>query len=349
MLSKKSSPYIIAEIGQAHEGSLGVLHSYIDAIAQTGVDAIKFQMHIAEAESSKHEPFRIKFSLEDETRFDYWKRMGFSLEQWKGIKKHCDEVGLDFICSPFSNLAVDWLEEVGIESYKIGSGEVNNFLILEKIAQTGRPIILSSGMSSYAELDNTVGFLKERNVDFSILQCTTAYPTQPEQFGLNVIQELKNRYGVAVGFSDHSAKIETCIAATALGANILEFHIVFDRQMFGPDSKSSLTISETKNLVTAVRNIAVALVNPIDKNNTVAFSSLKQIFEKSLAVNKDLPKNHILTFDDLESKKPKGMGIDAYRFQEIIGKPLNKDLKQWGFLNEEDLLQTNNLSQSFEL
>ena len=335
---KKISPYIIAEIGQAHEGSLGILHSYIDAVAQTGVNAVKFQMHIAEAESSGHEPFRVKFSLEDETRFDYWKRMGFSLEQWKGIKKHCDEAGLDFICSPFSNLAVDWLEEIGVKYYKIGSGEVNNFLILEKIAQTGKSVILSSGMSSYAELDQTVAFLKERNVDFSILQCTTAYPTQPEQYGLNVIQELKNRYNLPVGFSDHSAKIETCIAATALGAHILEFHVVFDRQMFGPDSKSSLTISETKDLVISVRNIAIALSNSIDKNNNEVFSSLKQIFEKSLAVNKNLSKNHILTFNDLESKKPKGLGIDASRFQEIIGKALNKDLKQWDFLNESDLL-----------
>jgi len=337
MSSKKSSPYIIAEIGQAHEGSLGILHSYIDAVAQTGVDAVKFQMHIAEAESSEHEPFRVKFSLEDKTRFDYWKRMSFSLEQWRGIKEHCDEVGLDFICSPFSNLAVDWLEEIGIKQYKIGSGEVNNFLILEKIAQTKKPLILSSGMSSFSELDKTVAFLKERNVIFSILQCTTAYPTKPEQYGLNVIQELKSRYNVAVGFSDHSAKTETCIAATALGASILEFHIVFDRRMFGPDSKSSLTISETKEMVSAVRNIAVALSNTIDKNNNEAFTSLKQIFEKSLAINKDLPKNHVITFHDLESKKPKGFGIDASRFQDIIGKTLNKNLKQWDFLNEEDL------------
>lgn len=334
---REKTPYVIAEIGQAHEGSLGILHSYIDALAPTGVDAVKFQMHIAEAESSQHEPFRVQFSLEDQTRFDYWKRMGFSLVQWKGIKKHCDEVGLDFVCSPFSNLAVDWLEEIGVEQYKIGSGEVNNFLLLEKIAQTGKPVILSSGMSSYAELDQTVAFLKERKVSFSILQCTTAYPTQPKQFGLNLIQELKNRYGVPVGFSDHSAKIETCIAATALGAEILEFHVVFDRQLFGPDSKSSLTIAETKDLVEAVRNIATALSHPVDKNNVETFSSLKQIFEKSLAVNKDLPKDHVLTFDDLESKKPKGFGMDASRFQEVIGKTLNRDLKKWDFLNETDM------------
>lgn len=332
-----NKPYIIAEIGQAHEGSLGILYSYIDALADTGVNAVKFQMHIAEAESSLEEPFRVKFSLEDKTRFDYWKRMGFSLEQWKGIKTHCDELGLDFICSPFSNLAVDWLEEIGIEQYKIGSGEVNNFLILEKIAKTQKPVIISSGMSSYEELDQTVAFLKERKVNFSILQCTTAYPTEPEQYGLNVIQELKVRYNVPVGFSDHSARLETCIAATALGADILEFHVVFDRQIFGPDSKSSLTISETRDLVVAVRNIKKALDFPIDKNSNESFTSLKQIFEKSLAVNKDLPKNHILTFEDLEAKKPKGFGIDALKFRELIGKKLTFDKSQWDFLKEEDI------------
>ena len=152
-----------------------------------------------------------------------------------------------------------------------------------------------------------------------------------------MIQELKNRYDVPVGFSDHSAKIETSIAATALGASILEFHVVFDRQLFGPDAKASLTILETKNLVLAVRNISVALSHPIDKNNNTNFSELKQIFEKSLAVNKKLPKNHVVTFDDLEAKKPKGFGIDAMRFQEIIGKVLNRDLNQWDFLNETDL------------
>lgn len=157
-----STTFIIAEIGQAHDGSLGMIHSYIDALATTGVDAIKFQMHIAEAESSGFEPFRVKFSYEDATRFDYWKRMSFTLQQWKEIKQHSDEVNLEFLCSPFSNLAVDWLEEIGVKQYKIGSGEVNNFLILEKIAQTRKPIILSSGMSSFKELDATVDFLKDR-------------------------------------------------------------------------------------------------------------------------------------------------------------------------------------------
>ncbi|MDK2771726.1 MAG: N-acetylneuraminate synthase family protein [Flavobacterium sp.] len=329
--------YTIAEIGQAHEGSLGILCSFIEALAQTGVDAVKFQMHIPEAESSEFEPFRVKFSLEDDTRFDYWKRMSFTLEQWKLIKQKCDDCNVDFLCSPFSNLAVDWLEQVGVSQYKIGSGEVNNWLILEKIVRTGKPIILSSGMSSWEELDQTVSFLRARNANFSILQCTTSYPTKPEQYGLNVIRELKERYDVKVGFSDHSASIATCIAAVAVGAEIIEFHAIFDRRQFGPDSKSSLTIDEIASLVKYTNEINIALNNPIDKASNEVFSELKSIFEKSLAINKDLEENHILTFDDLEAKKPKGYGIEASQFSSVIGRKINKPMKQWSFLNEEDL------------
>lgn len=331
-----NNPYLIAEIGQAHDGSLGVLHSYIDAIATTGVDAIKFQMHIAEAESSIYEPFRIKFSYVDATRFDYWKRMSFSKEQWIEIKQHCDQVGLDFVCSPFSNLAVEWLDEIGVKMFKIGSGEVSNLLLLDRITKTNKPIILSSGMSSFEELDNTVNFLKSKNTEFSILQCTTSYPTLPKQYGLNVIKQLKDRYNVKVGYSDHSAKISTGIAAVALGAEILEFHAVFDRDMFGPDSKSSLTISEIKNLVEATKEISTAIQNPIDKNDNSKFSELKQIFEKSLAINKDLKKGDVISIQDLESKKPKGYGINAADFDKIIGKKVNKNIQKWGFINFED-------------
>jgi N-acetylneuraminate synthase len=152
-----------------------------------------------------------------------------------------------------------------------------------------------------------------------------------------VIQELKERYQVTVGFSDHSARVATNIAAVAFGAEILEFHVVFDRQMFGPDAKSSLTIDETKQLVQDCNAIYKAKHNPIDKNTNAQFSNLKTIFEKSLAVNKELPKGHIIAFEDLEAKKPKGYGIDAALFQEIIGRKLNKNLNQWNFLNEKDL------------
>jgi N-acetylneuraminate synthase len=334
----KKKPYLIAEIGQAHNGDIQKAHDYIDAVAKTGVDAIKFQTHIADAESSIHEPFRVKFTTKYDSRFEYWKAMEFSLKEWQSLKKHCDEVGLEFMSSPFSNAAVDLLEQVGIKRYKVGSGEVNNLLLLEKISQTKKPVILSSGMSSFEELDIATSFLKSRKIDFSIMQCTTAYPTFSEQLGFNVIEELKNRYDVTIGFSDHSAKISTGIAAIALGAEIFEFHVVLSREEQGPDVTSSLTIEEAKVLTEEVGYIYNALKNPIDKTDMNDFSVLKQIFEKSLAVNKELPKGHCLTFLDLEAKKPKGYGIDAIEFEKVVGKKLSRDISPWEFLNYKDLV-----------
>ncbi len=207
MLSINLKVLLIAEIAQAHEGSLGLAHSYIDALAETGVDAIKFQTHIAEAESSALEPFRVRFSYEDETRYDYWRRMEFTPSQWIGLREHCDRVGLEFISSPFSLAAVDLLETVGVKRYKIGSGEVSNLLLLEKIARTGKPVILSSGMSSFAELSAACKLLLSFGISISILQCTTAYPTKPEQWGLNVMEEMRNQFELPTGFSDHSGDI----------------------------------------------------------------------------------------------------------------------------------------------
>jgi N-acetylneuraminate synthase len=329
--------FTIAEIGQAHNGSYDLLLKYIDEVAKTDVDAIKFQTHIAEAESSIHEPFRVKFSDRDKTRFDYWKRMEFDQEQWIEIGKQCKKYGLVFISSPFSNAAVDILEKAGVEQYKIGSGEVTNFLLLKKIIDTKKPIIISSGMSSFEELNEAVTFLKLNGSDFSILQCTTSYPTNPKNYGLNVISELKEKYDVPIGYSDHSASIATGIAAVALGADILEFHVVLDRQQFGPDVTSSLTIDETIELVRGIKKISEALQNPVDKKDNSNFSELKLIFEKSLAVNKDLKKGHILTFDDLEAKKPKGYGLDASMYKSVIGMELMRNLNRWDFLTKDDV------------
>ncbi len=320
-----------------HDGSLGTAHAYIDALAKTGVDAIKFQTHIAEAESSVHEPFRVKFSKQDATRFAYWKRIEFTFNQWVGLKKHCDEVGVEFISSPFSNAAVELLEKIGVKRYKIGSGEVNNFLMLEKIAQTGKPILLSSGMSSFAELDETFAFLSPFGNEISLFQCTTAYPTEPAQWGLNVIAEFKKRYHVPVGFSDHSGDIYACLAAAALGAELFEFHAVFSKEAFGPDTPASISVSDIQKMVSGIKQIQTSLLAGVDKSDNSVFTPLKSIFEKSLAVNKSMKAGSIIQLSDLEAKKPKGFGIDAALFQQIVGKRLTRDVERWEFINIEDL------------
>jgi N-acetylneuraminate synthase len=328
---------IIAEIGQAHDGSLGNAHAFIDALADTGVDAIKFQTHIAEAESSEFELFRVKFSNQDQTRLDYWKRMEFTPEQWLGLKNHAFDKGLKFISSPFSLTAVDLLESIGVDSYKVGSGEVTNLLILEKIAKTGKPIILSSGMSSWQELEQSVEFLKQFENPLSVLQCTTAYPTNPDQWGLNVIKLLQDKFQLPTGFSDHSGDIYACLAAATLGASIFEFHVVFDKRQFGPDTPASITIDQTRILCQGIKQIQEALKNPIEKSDILQYTNLKVMFGKSLAVKTALPKGHRITFDDLESKKPGDQGISAQKYQSVLGRVLTTDLKKWDFLKLEHI------------
>lgn len=327
---------IIAEIAQAHDGSLGILHSYIDALAPTGVDAVKFQTHIADAESSAYEPFRVKFSYEDDTRYDYWKRMEFTPEQWAGIKKHCEDKGLEFISSPFSNMAVDTLENLGVKRYKVGSGEITNHLLLHRIALTQKPVILSSGMSTWQELDEAVHFFEFKQIDVSVLQCTSAYPAKPAQWGLNIIQQLKERYKTKVGYSDHSGGIYACLAAAALGAEIFEFHAVFDKRMFGPDAPASITIDEIKKLAEGIHQIKTALHHPAGKNSE-GMEAMKTIFEKSLAVNQPLQKGTIIEFKHLDAKKPKGFGIDAAKYSQVIGKKIIINKQQWDFLQETDI------------
>src|SRR4051794_9997433 len=178
---------IIGEVAQSHDGSLGMAHAFIDAIADAGADAIKFQTHIAAAESTPGEPWRVKFSRQDKTRYDYWKRMEFTEDQWNGLKEHADERGLMFLSSPFSVEAIDLLERVGVAAWKVASGEVNNFPALDRILATRLPVILSSGMSPLHELDEAVARVKASGVDLTILQCTSAYPCPPEKIGLNLL------------------------------------------------------------------------------------------------------------------------------------------------------------------
>ncbi|WP_425390365.1 N-acetylneuraminate synthase family protein [Ekhidna sp.] len=331
------SIFIIAEVAQAHDGSLGILHSYIDAVAKLGVDAIKFQTHIADAESSEYEPFRVNFSYEDKTRYDYWKRMEFTLDQWKEIKMHCDEANIEFISSPFSMQAVELLEQIGIETYKIASGEVGNLLMIDRIISTGKKVIISSGLSDFKELDKLSVHLENSQVDWGLLQCTTAYPTPPEKIGLNVMQEYANRYNVPVGLSDHSGDIYACLAAVALGASLLEAHVTFHKSMFGPDSSSSLDMDQFGKLVSGVRFLEQTLNNPV-KKDTQALEKLRKTFGKSLAINKDLDEGAIITIEDLETKKPAGYGVSPSMYKDVVGRKTNRIMKMNEFLNFGDLI-----------
>lgn len=329
---------IIGEVAQAHEGSLGMAHAYIDAIAAAGADAVKFQTHIAEAESTLLEKFRVPFSQQDATRFDYWKRMEFSEEQWKGLAQHAAERDLLFLSSPFSIEAVDLLERVGVSAWKVASGEVVNFPMLEKMLATRKPVLLSAGMSPWNELDKVVAFIKKGNAPLALFQCTTAYPCPPEEIGLNVMEELRARYAVPVGLSDHSGKIYAGLAAASLGANMIEVHVTLSRDLFGPDIPTSLTPVELAQLVEGVRFIEAALRSPVDKDQAAGQKAeLRQLFFHSVVANQDLAAGTVLLRDHLVTKKP-GSGIPAERLPELVGRTLARQLKRDQLLAEEDLV-----------
>jgi N-acetylneuraminate synthase len=328
---------ITAEVAQAHDGSLGAAHAYIDAVAAAGADAIKFQTHIASAESTPAEPWRVKFSLQDATRYDYWKRMEFTEQQWLGLKQHAEEKGLKFLSSPFSVEAVDLLARVGVAAWKIASGEISNTLMLERMARTGLPIILSCGMSSLEEIDSAVNFIRTLRLPLTLVQCTSMYPCPSERIGLNLIPIFRERYQCDVGLSDHSGTIFPGLAAATLGIQYLEIHVTFSRQMFGPDVPASVTIDELGQLVQGIRFIEKMMANPVDKNVLAPqMQPLRDLFTKSIVAVRYLEQGHILTLADMGLKKP-GTGLPPAKLQHIVGRRLLRAVSADSMIRESDL------------
>jgi N-acetylneuraminate synthase len=332
-----SGAVVIGEVAQSHDGSLGLAHSFIDAIADAGADAVKFQTHIANAESTPGEPWRVKFSPQDATRYDYWKRMEFSEQQWQGLKRHADERGLLFLSSPFSFQAMELLDRVGVAAWKVASGEVSNIPALERMIETGRPIILSSGMSPIVELDAAVNQIQAAGLPLAVLQCTSSYPCPPESVGLNMIDFFRKRYGCAVGLSDHSGVIYPSLAAATLGAEVLEVHVALSREMFGPDIPVSVTTKELRQLVEGVRFIEQMNAHPVRKDEMAEhLAPLRDLFTKSVVARIPVKAGTILADEHLAIKKP-GTGIPAASLPDVLGHRLLRDIAADEMLSTGDI------------
>ncbi len=329
---------VIAEVAQSHDGSLDAAHGYMDAIAGAGAHGVKFQTHIADAESTPHEPWRVDFGAQDESRYDYWKRMEFSEEEWAALRTHASEKDLLFVSSPFSDEAVDLLERVGVDGWKIASGEASALPMLEKIAATGKPVLLSTGMSPWVEIDTAVDILRGGRGAFAVMQCTSIYPTPPEQTGLNVISELRQRYDCAVGLSDHSGTIYPALAAVAAdNIDVLELHVTFDREGGGPDVPASVTFDELHQVMEGISFVETARRHPADKDSQAReLEDLRAIFTKSIVAVTDLAVGTVLAPEHLCLKKP-GNGLPAARLEEVVGRALKRDVAKDGLLSEDDL------------
>lgn len=328
---------VIGEVAQAHDGSLGAAHAYIEALAKAGVDAVKFQTHIAAAESTPQEPWRVRFSYQDASRYDYWERMEFNEEQWAGLKRHADEKGVEFLSSPFSVEAARMLRRIGIKAWKLASGEIANAQLVDYMVETRLPMIISTGMSPVDEIDATVARAQAAGTSLAVMQCTSAYPCPPEKVGLNMLEAFRKRYGCAVGLSDHSGSIFPSLSAATLGAELAEVHVTFSKECFGPDVVASITTSELKTLVEGVRFIERMRKSAIDKNKAAdELTPVRNLFTKSIVAQVNLPQGAVLTEESLSVKKP-GTGIPAEKLPSIIGRRLCRPLSAGEMLSESHL------------
>lgn len=328
--------FLIAEVGQAHDGSLGLAHAYIDAAADAGVDAIKFQAHIASAESTLDEPFRVAFSRQDETRYAYWERMEFSREQWAGLVEHTHQRRLDFIVSPFCAEAVEMLLDLNVSAWKVSSGEAVSGELFDALIRTCKPVFCSTGMSSMGEIDEIVQRFMNKDIPFALLQCTSKYPTSFKDVGLNIIDDLHARYECPVGLSDHTGSIFPSLAAIGRGANIIEAHVVFDKRMFGPDTCASLTPDDFKMLAGFRDAFSEMMQHPVDKDAMAeSMMAMRGTFGKSLAPVRRLVAGEVLTEDMLTIKKPGG-GIPIEEKDKLVGRRLARDVAPDRLLSLQD-------------
>jgi N,N'-diacetyllegionaminate synthase len=314
---------IIAEIGSVHDGSFGNAIKLIELASSAGATAVKFQTHLSAAETTLYAPNPSYFSSED--RYSYFERTSFDISQWQTLKTHAEELGLTFISSAFSEKALDILEGLGVVIHKVPSGEVSNLPLMRAISKTGKPVLLSSGMSNWQELDTAFNILSE-NCDVSVMQCSSAYPCPPEKVGLNIIAQMMKRYECPVGFSDHTLGYAAPFAAAAMGAICIEKHLTFSKAMYGSDAKHSMEPAEFELLSQGLREIWSMLESPVDKDNLNAYSDMKQTFEKSIVARHDLLKGHLLTIADIDYKKP-GTGLSTNRVDEVLNRRLIKDLQ----------------------
>jgi len=331
-------PFVIAEVAQTHEGSLGNAFALAEVARDCGAHAIKFQTHIAAEESTPSEPWRVPFSRQDDSRYAYWRRMEFTFEQWAELKRHCDELGIVFLSSPFSVLACDWLEALDVPAWKVASGEIHNAQLLERMRASGKPILVSTGLAAPDEALAVVRSLSEAGHPVALFHCTTQYPTPPEQVGLNVLADyLAALPGIPVGLSDHTGTPTAGIVAAYLGASLIEVHLTFHDKAFGPDVPSSLTPERLRALVEGSEAAWRMRRNPVDKDRQIAgLANLRTTFGRSLFTAVEVPAGTELTEAMVAYKKPGG-GLRYEDRSTVLGRRTVRSLPRDHRLGPDDV------------
>jgi len=334
----KDKVLIIAEAGVNHNGSLEIAKRLVDEASSAGVDIIKFQTFKAEklvSKAAKQAEYQKKnIGNGEETQYAMLKKLELSNEQHEELITYCNLKNIRFFSTAFDMDSIDYLHSLNLGLWKIPSGEITNYPYLKKIASYKEPIILSTGMCELTDIENAINVLVTNGVSkdtITVLHCNTEYPTPMKDVNLKAMLEIKEKFGVKIGYSDHTEGIEVPIAAVALGATVIEKHFTLDKNMEGPDHKASLEPSELKAMVKSIRNIEQALGTG---HKTISESERKniEIARKSIVAAKDIKEGEIFTEENLTVKRP-GNGISPMEWENIIGKVAKRDFQ------EEELIE----------
>ena len=328
----KNKTFIIAEAGVNHNGSIEIAKKMVEVAKECGADAIKFQTFKAEKVISRYAPkaeYQKQTTGEPDSQLEMVKKLELSFDDFVALKEYCDKLNIMFLSTPFDFESIDFLNDLGLEIFKIPSGEITNLPYLEKIGKLGKKVILSTGMADLGEIEDALDILiscgtKKENI--TVLHCNTEYPTPYEDVNLLAMLTIKEAFKVKVGYSDHTLGIEIPIAAVALGASVIEKHFTLDRNMQGPDHKSSLEPNELKAMVKAIRNVEKALGDGIKKPSPSEIKN-KIIVRRSIVAKRNIKRGEIFNEENITVKRP-ATGISPMRWYEILGKTATRDYKE---------------------
>jgi N,N'-diacetyllegionaminate synthase len=316
------STFVIAEAGVNHNGSVDLAHKLIDAAADARADSVKFQTFdpdmLATADAPKS-AYQERTTGRGESQLDMLRRLALARDCYPDLVQHCSQRGIRFLSTPFDEASADFLEALGMNLFKIPSGEITNLPFLAYLARKGRPLVMSTGMADLDEVGTAVATLRSSGAtDITLLHCTTDYPTTPADANLRAMATMQAAFGVSVGYSDHTMGIEIALAAVALGATVIEKHFTLDRTMPGPDHQSSLEPPELDRMVRGIRDVEAALGDGRKLPRAGELSN-RNVARKSLVAARDIGSNKVIEAADLTARRP-GSGLSPARMQDVIGR-----------------------------
>lgn len=332
--------FIIAEAGVNHNGSIDLALQLVDAAKASGADAVKFQTFRAErlaARAAQKAAYQERTTASTESQFQMLQRLELDVAAHRRLMDHCQQIGIQFLSSPFDMESADLLAEMNLPLFKVPSGEITNLPFLKHIARKGKPMIVSTGMSTLGEVEEAVQVLRDAGAtQLTLLHCVTEYPAPYDEINLRAMQTLKVAFGLPVGYSDHTPGIEIAVAAVALGAEVIEKHLTLDRALPGPDHHASLEPKEFAQMVSSIRRVEASLGNGIKRPVPCEVPNIA-VARKSVVAAQALAAGHQLTAADLEIKRP-GNGLAPKLLPALIGRTLRVSVR------EEELLDWNHLA-----